>query len=122
MARIDKYLWAVRLFKTRSLASKMVKEGKVLLDGEKVKTAKELKVGDVFNIKKNTAVFSYQVVDLLEKRVGAKLVDQYLKDITPEEELEKYRQYQLAQKEYRDLGFGKPTKKDRRNIKRFLGE
>lgn len=122
MARIDKYLWAVRLFKTRSLASKMVKEGKVLLDGEKVKTAKELKVGDVFSIKKNTAVFSYQVVELLEKRVGAKLVDQYLKDITPEEELEKYKQYQLAQKEYRDLGFGKPTKKDRRNIKRFLGE
>lgn len=122
MARIDKYLWAVRLFKTRSLAAKMIKEGKVLLDGEKVKTAKELKVGDVFSIKKNTAVFSYQVVDLLEKRVGAKLVDQYLKDITPEEELEKYRQYQLAQKEYRDLGFGKPTKKDRRNIKRFLGE
>jgi len=122
MARIDKYLWAVRLFKTRSLAAKMVKEGKVLLDGEKVKTAKELKAGDVFSIKKNTATFTYQVVELLEKRVGAKLVEQYLKDITPEEEIEKYKQYQLAQREYRDLGFGKPTKKDRRNIRKFLGD
>ena len=122
MARIDKYLWAVRLFKTRSLAAKMVKEGKVLLDGEKVKTAKDLKVGDVFSIKKNTATFSYQVVELLERRVGAKLVDQYLKDITPEEEIEKFKQYQLAQREYRDLGFGKPTKKDRRNIRKFLGD
>jgi len=122
MARIDKYLWAVRLFKTRSLAAKMVKEGKVLLDGEKVKTAKDLKVGDVFSIKKNTATFSYQVVELLERRVGAKLVDQYLKDITPEEEIEKFKQYQLAQRGYRDLGFGKPTKKDRRNIRKFLGD
>lgn len=122
MARIDKYLWAVRLFKTRSLAAKMVKEGKVLLDGEKVKTAKELKVGDVFSIKKNTATFTYEVVELLERRVGAKLVEQYLRDITAEEEIEKYKQYQLAQREYRDLGFGKPTKKDRRNIRKFLGD
>ena len=99
-----------------------MKEGKVLLGGEKVKTAKELKVGDVFSIKKNTATFTYEVVELLERRVGAKLVEQYLRDITAEEEIEKYKQYQLAQREYRDLGFGKPTKKDRRNIRKFLGD
>lgn len=122
MARIDKYLWAVRLFKTRSLAANMVKAGKVLVDGEEVKTAYKLKVGQQFSIKKNTAVFTYEVVDLLEKRVGAKLVENYLRDITPIEEIEKYKAYQTAQREYRQMGFGKPSKKDRRSIKKFLGE
>ena len=122
MARIDKYLWAVRLFKTRSLASNMVKAGKVLVHGEEVKAAKELKVGDKFSIKKNTAVFSYEVIDLLEKRVGAKLVGDYLRDITPIEEIEKYKAYQAAQSQYREMGYGKPTKKDRRNISKYLNE
>ena len=100
----------------------MVKTGKVHINGEPVKASKEVSVGDKINIKKNTAVFTYEVVDLLEKRVGAKLVDQYLRDITPEGEIEKYREYQLAQKHYRQQGYGKPTKKDRRNIKKFLGD
>jgi ribosome-associated heat shock protein Hsp15 len=122
MARIDKYLWAVRLFKTRSLAANMVKAGKVLVDGEEVKTAYKLKVGQQFSVKKNTAVFTYEVVDLLEKRVGARMVENYLRDITPIEEVEKYKAYQSAQREYRQMGFGKPTKKDRRSIKKFLGD
>ena len=122
MARIDKYLWAVRLFKTRSLAANMVKTGKVLVNGEEVKPSKEMKVGEQFSIKKNTALFTYEVVDLLEKRVGAKLVENYLRDITPEEEIEKYKMYQLAQREYRELGYGKPTKKDRRNLRKFKGQ
>ncbi|UKN00660.1 RNA-binding S4 domain-containing protein [Paracrocinitomix mangrovi] len=122
MARIDKYLWAVRLYKTRSLAATDVKNGKVMVNGEEVKAAKELKIGDHLSIKKNTAIFEYEVVDLLEKRVGAKLVEQYLRDITPEEEIEKYKQYQEAQRDYRQLGYGKPTKKDRRNIRKFLDD
>ena len=122
MARIDKYLWAVRLFKTRSLAANMVKTGKVIINGEPVKPSKEMKVGDVFSIKKNTALFTYEVVDVLDKRVGAKLVENYLRDITPVEEIEKYKEYQLAQRTYREMGYGKPTKKDRRNIKKFLGD
>ncbi len=69
MVRIDKYLWAVRLFKTRSLASKMVKTGKVLMDGEEVKAAKEMKIGDKFSIKKNNSLFTYEVIDILEKRL-----------------------------------------------------
>ena len=120
MARIDKYLWAVRLFKTRSLAANMVKTGKVLVNGEQVKSSRIMKIGDQFSIKKNTALFSYEVVDLLEKRVGAKLVENYLRDITPKEEIEKYQEYQMAQKNYRQLGYGKPSKKDRRSIKKFL--
>jgi ribosome-associated heat shock protein Hsp15 len=121
MARIDKYLWAVRLFKTRSMAANAVKTGKVLVNDEAVKSAYNLKVGQQFSIKKNTAVFSYEVIDLLDKRVGAKLVENYLRDITPVEEVEKYTAYQAAQKEYRDMGFGKPSKKDRRNMKKFMG-
>lgn len=100
----------------------MVKSGKVLVNGEEVKASKELKIGDHFSIKKNTALFSYEVVDILEKRVGAKLVENYLRDITPQDEIDKYKEYQLAQKTYREAGFGKPTKKDRRNIRRFLGD
>ncbi|MBD3639092.1 MAG: RNA-binding S4 domain-containing protein [Crocinitomicaceae bacterium] len=122
MARIDKYLWAVRLFKTRSMASNHVKLGKVLVNGEVVKPSKDLKAGDHLALKKNTATFEYEVVDLLEKRVGAKLVDQYLRDITTEEELEKYKAYQLAQKQYRQTGYSKPSKKDKRNIRKFLGD
>ena len=97
MARIDKYLWAVRLFKTRSLAANMVKAGKVMINGEVIKPAKELKIGEQFSIKKNTAVFSYEVVQLLEKRVGAKLVHEYLRDITPIEEVEKFKAYKRYQ-------------------------
>lgn len=122
MARIDKYLWAVRLFKTRSLAANMVKAGKVLVNGEEVKASRDLKAGDKFQIKKNTAIFFYEVIDVIENRVGAKLVENYLRDITPLEEVEKYKAYQMAQREYRDAGFGKPTKKDRRSIRKFLGD
>ncbi|MEO9533455.1 MAG: S4 domain-containing protein [Crocinitomicaceae bacterium] len=122
MARIDKYLWAVRLFKTRSLAANQVKNGKVLIDGKEVKPSRNMKVGEKFSIKKNTALFSYEVVDLLEKRVGAKLVENYLRDITPVEEIEKYKLYQAAQSEYRQSGLGKPSKKDKRSIRKFLGE
>lgn len=122
MARLDKYLWAVRLFKTRSLAANMVKSGKVLVNGEEVKASRDIKAGEKFSIKKNTALFSYEVIDVIEKRVGAKLVEDYLRDITPLEEIEKYKAYQDAQRDYRHMGFGKPTKKDRRNIRKFLGD
>lgn len=122
MARIDKYLWAVRLFKTRSLAANMVKSGKVWVNDEVVKASREIKIGEKISIKKNTAVFTYEVIDLLEKRVGAKLVENYIRDITPEEEVEKYKEYQMAQKQYRQMGYGKPSKKDRRSIKKFLGD
>lgn len=122
MARIDKYLWAVRLFKTRSLAANMVKSGKVLVNEEEVKPSRDIKPGEKFQLKKNTAIFSYEVIDVIEKRVGAKLVENYLRDITPIEEVEKYKAYQMAQREYRQMGFGKPSKKDRRNIRKFLGD
>lgn len=118
--RLDKYLWAVRLSKTRSQAADLVSRNKVKINDQLVKPAKEVKVGDLISIQHNTATFSYKVLNLLEKRVGAKLVSEYLIDTTPPEEIEKFKQYQLAQQVYRNYGTGKPSKKDRRDLDDFL--
>ena len=120
MARVDKFTWAVRLFKTRSMASNHCKTNKVLVNDEVVKPAKEVKIGDTVSIRKNGALFSYKVLDLLEKRVGAKLVANYIVDITPAEEIEKYKLFQASQSAYRNNGMGKPTTKDRRALEKFL--
>ncbi|MCH2234021.1 MAG: RNA-binding S4 domain-containing protein [Crocinitomicaceae bacterium] len=89
------------------------------MNDEPVKTAKEVKIGDRIGIKKNTALFEYEVVDLLEKRVGAKLVPDYLRDITRQEEKDRYQEYLNAQKEYRANGLGRPTTKERRALKKL---
>ncbi len=120
MARIDKFCWAVRLFKTRSMATNQCKTNKVLINDEAVKPSKDVKIGDTVSIKKSGAVFSYKVIDELEKRVGAKLVNDYIKDVTPESEIEKYKLFQASQQVYRQNGLGKPTTKDRRKLSRFL--
>lgn len=122
MTRIDKYLWAVRLFKTRSIATAQCKAGKILVNDETVKASREIKSGDLMQIKKNNAVFSYQVIDLLENRVGAPLVKNYIKDCTPQTEKDKYAEYLAAQREFKDFSFGKPSKTDRRKLKNFLGD
>ena len=118
--RMDKYIWAVRLSKTRSLASDSISKGKIRLNGSDVKPSKEVKQGDILTYHKNAAVFSYRILELLDKRVGPKLVSIYLEDTTPIEEIEKFRVYQESQKVYRDLGTGRPSKKDRRSIDDFL--
>jgi ribosome-associated heat shock protein Hsp15 len=118
--RIDKYTWAVRLTKTRSQASELISKGKIKINESDVKPSREVKVGDVIQVHKNSAVFSYKVLELLEKRIGPKLVSIYIEDITPIEEVEKYKTYQEAQRVYRDLGTGRPSKKDRRSLDDFL--
>lgn len=118
--RVDKYAWAVRLTKTRSIATELVSKGKIRIHAMEVKPSKEVKVGDILNFHKNSAVFSYRVLELLDKRVGPKLVATYIEDITPIEEVEKYLIYQASQKVYRDMGAGRPSKKDRRSIDDFL--
>lgn len=120
--RWDKYIWSVRLAKTRSLATELISKGKIKVNGLEVKPSKEPKIGDVISESRNNAIFSYKVIQLLDKRVGAKLVAEYISDITPIEELEKYRQYQIAQSAYRDYGTGKPSKKDRRDIDDFMND
>lgn len=118
--RFDKYCWNVRLCKTRSHATELISKGKIKLNQQQVKPSKEVKKNDFITIQKNTAEFSYQVIDLIEKRVGAKLVSLYLNDTTPLQEVEKYKTYQLAQANYREYGTGKPSKKDRRDLDEFL--
>ena len=118
--RIDKYTWAVRLTKTRSQASELISKGKIRINAAEVKPSRDVKVGDVIHVHKNSAVFSYKVLELLEKRVGPKLVSIYIEDLTPIEEVEKYKTYQEAQRVYRDMGTGRPSKKDRRSLDDFL--
>ncbi len=118
--RMDKFVWSVRLAKTRSIASTLISKGKIRLNGSTTKPSKEVKLGDEINIVKHTSVFTYRVIQLLDRRIGAKLVADYLIDITPVEELEKFKVYQSNQRVYRDHGTGKPTKKDRRDLDEYL--
>ncbi|MGV3630122.1 MAG: RNA-binding S4 domain-containing protein [Bacteroidota bacterium] len=118
--RVDKYMWCVRLAKTRSQATELISKGKVKLNGMEIKPSREIKTGDVIAVQKHNAFFEYEVLDFLDKRVGPKLVENYLRDITKPEEIEKLKAYQLAQSSYREYGTGKPSKKDRRDLDDFL--
>lgn len=118
--RCDKFIWAVRITKTRSMASEAILKGRIRVNGNTIKPSKEIKVGDAIYVSRHSAQFSYRVVALIDKRVGPKLVAEYLLDITPPEEIEKLKMYQLAQSNYRSYGTGKPSKKDRRDLDDFL--
>lgn len=118
--RIDKYVWFVRLAKTRTLATELVQKNKIKLNNAPVKPSKEVKIGDTVSIIKNNATFSYKIKDLLDRRVGAKLVADYLIDITDPQELEKFKTYQAAQSVYREYGTGRPSRKDRDNFESFF--
>lgn len=118
--RIDKYVWFVRLSKTRTIATEMLSKGKIKLNNQTVKPSKEVKIGDTISIIKNNAEFSYKVKDLLDRRVGAKLVVDYLIDVTDPLEIEKFKTYQAAQSVYREYGTGRPSRKDRDNLEEFF--
>jgi ribosome-associated heat shock protein Hsp15 len=118
--RLDKYVWCVRLAKTRSQASESITKGKVKLNDQTVKPSREPKVGDILSFSKSTAIYSYKIIQLLDNRIGAKLVEEYIIDITPDSEKEKFKLYTLTQSVYRENGSGKPTKKDRRDINDFF--
>lgn len=120
--RVDKYAWSVRLAKTRSQSTEAISKGKIRLNNQHVKPARDVKLGDTIQVIRHTATFSYKVIQLLGKRIGAKLVPDYLIDITPDEEREKLKVYQTAQSVYREHGSGKPTKKDRRELDTFLDD
>lgn len=118
--RFDKFVWSVRLTKTRSVATELISKGKIRINGLDVKPSKDVKVSDVIHVLKNSAVFTYKIKALIDKRVGPKLVIDYLEDITPLEEIEKFKLYVDSQSVYRQNGTGKPTKKDRRSLDDFL--
>jgi ribosome-associated heat shock protein Hsp15 len=123
--RIDKYLFCVRLFKTRSLASDACGKGRILVNGASVKPAREVKPGDEVSVKVNPVFRTYKVLNLLKGRVGASKVPEYLVETTSEDELFKLkmmREMSSLSFGIRDRGTGRPTKKDRREIDRFYDE
>ncbi|RIV34301.1 RNA-binding S4 domain-containing protein [Flagellimonas lutimaris] len=120
--RIDKYLWCVRYFKTRSIASNAVKKGHVKVNGSAVKPSRDVFPMDKIIVRKNQIDYRLTVLDIPESRVGAKLVDIYRKDTTPKEAFEHNELLQYAKKHYRKKGLGRPTKKDRRDLDDFIDE
>ncbi|MBE0423213.1 MAG: RNA-binding S4 domain-containing protein [Lutibacter sp.] len=114
--RIDKYLWCIRLYKTRSLATEACRKGHIKLNGDNVKASKIVFVGEKLIVKKNQINYEIQVIATPESRVGAKLVDLYRIDLTPKEEFEKLDLLKYSKDYYRKKGVGRPTKKDRRDL------
>jgi ribosome-associated heat shock protein Hsp15 len=117
--RLDKWLWAVRLFKTRSLATEACKGGKVKMQGVNAKPSREVKVGDEVEVIQSGIRKKVRVKQVAKNRVGAKLVPDLMEDLTPQEELEKLDMMRQLNYEKRSRGTGRPTKKDRRMIDRL---
>lgn len=121
-ARIDRWLWAVRLFKTRSLAAEAVKAGKVKVNGDSVKPSFEVYPGLVITLPKGVVKYQYRVINAIEKRVGAPLVKDHCEDITPDEEKMKLTTLEFMPAAFREKGTGRPTKKERRDLDSWMGE
>ena len=117
--RIDKWLWAVRLYKTRTLATEECRKGRITIDGVAVKPSRIPKIGDIIKVRKNPVTYSYKIIGIIGKRVGAKLVQEFAVDITPPEELKNLEIKQQMGSMERDRGSGRPTKKDRRYLNRL---
>lgn len=118
--RIDKWLWAVRLFKTRTLAAEASKKGKVIIKDIQVKPSRNVKIGDVVSIKRNPFLFSFKVLALSENRMNAKLVADFMINVTSAEQLELIEMAKLTGNMGRDRGAGRPTKKERRDLDDFI--
>jgi len=117
--RIDKWLWAVRIFKTRSLAAENCKKGKIFINNVPAKASRIVKPGDKVVFHRSPAIFTYRVISLTGKRVAAKFTADYMEDLTPQDEKDKLLKPRLPDFGHREKGFGRPTKKERRTIDRF---
>lgn len=122
--RIDKWLWSVRIFKSRSLATEMCRSGKVKIGDTKVKASHQISKGDVMAVSKNGYQFQFKAVILLSKRVSATIAATAYQDLTPESELRKYESWFVgkASPEMREKGAGRPTKRERRDIDHFKSD
>lgn len=118
-ARIDKWLWAVRIYKTRSIAAEACKKGHISIGSKSVKPAHIVRVGDVVNVRKAPITYSFRVLKVAENRVGAKLVPELIENITPKEQYEILEMSKISGFADRMRGTGRPTKKERREIDRF---
>ncbi|MBF8457007.1 RNA-binding S4 domain-containing protein [Kaistella sp. G5-32] len=118
--RIDKFLWCVRFYKTRSIATDEIKKNRVSVGQNTVKSSKEVKEGDLIKIRKNQIDYLIKIVQIPKSRVGAKLVPLHIEDKTDKEQHEILKQRKLAQDYYRIKGEGRPTKKDRRELDDYI--
>lgn len=120
--RIDKWLWAVRLFKTRTIAIEACKKGRISIKGIPIKPSRTIKVGDIIEVRRPPVTYSFEVLQLSERRMGAKLVPEYMKDVTAPSQLEILELARISGFEGRARGTGRPTKKDRRELEQFSEE
>lgn len=118
-ARVDKWLWAARIFKTRSIATDACKNGRVTINGGRLKPAHLVKAGDVVEVKKPPITYSFRIKQAIEHRVGAKLVPEVLENITPKEQYDILELSRIGGFAQRAKGLGRPTKKDRRQMEEF---
>lgn len=120
--RIDKFLWAMRIYKTRSIATDACKNGRITMNGLQLKPSRTFHVGDTFSVRKGPITYTYRILQLCQNRLGAKMVPEYIRDITAPEQLELLELARLAGQSGRDRGTGRPTKKDRRDIETFMSD
>lgn len=120
--RIDKYLWSVRFYKTRTIATEDIKKNRVSIGENPVKASKEVKAGDVIKIRKNQIDYKIKVLDIPKSRVGAKLVALYVVDMTEKDQYEILKMRKESQDYYRHKGIGRPTKKDRRDMDDYVDD
>ncbi len=120
--RIDKWMWATRIFKSRTIAVEACKRGRIMINNMPAKASRNVKLGDVVQVRKPPITYSFQVVGLIDRRVGAKLVPDYLKDVTPQDQLQVLENARLIGFVDRARGTGRPTKRDRRDLESFSGD
>lgn len=118
--RLDKFLWSVRLYKTRNISAEEIKKNRVSIGGQIVKASREVKEGELIEIRKNQINYKIKIIQIPKSRVGAKLVALYVVDMTEKEQYELLKIRKLSQDYYRQKGLGRPTKKDRRDMDDFI--
>jgi len=121
-ARLDKWLWSVRIFKTRTIASEACKKGRVTINGVQAKPSKMVKEGDTVSVRKAPVTYTFRVLQAIENRVGAKLVPQMMENITPQDQYDLLEMNRIGGFVKRAAGLGRPTKKDRRDMEDFLSD
>ena len=121
-ARLDKWLWAARIFKTRTIAADACKNGRVTVDGQTLKPARTVKVGEVVSVKKPPITYSFRILKTIEQRVGAKLLPEIYENVTAPEQYELLEMTRISGFVDRARGTGRPTKKDRRSLDAFIND
>lgn len=120
--RIDKFLWAVRVFKTRSIASEACRRGRIIINNIQVKPSRSILKNEIITVKKLPVIYTFRIIEPIENRVSAKLVSKFIEDLTPQEERIKLDIRHAGFNSYRGKGMGRPTKKERRNLDHFIGD